>query len=144
MLALLGEEENYRAALLGRSYDDISALSELTAYLLQCNYANQIEGVNFRTFYLMCVQQLYFVLNSNYKTFVQTSLRSHKILTIQHGNPCHLLILSNPCTVHKKYQAGREQINLCVFFYACLLRLMWICTGNRLMGNIHIHLKIYF
>ena len=52
MLTFLREEENYRAALLVRSFDDISALYELTAYLVQCNYGNQIKGVILRTLYL--------------------------------------------------------------------------------------------
>ena len=41
-----------------------------------------------------------------YTTF-SVQQHSHKILTIQQGEPCYLSSWSNPCTFHKKYQVGR-------------------------------------
>ncbi len=37
-------------------------------------------------------------------------IHSHKILTIEQGEPCYLSIWSNPCRLHKECQAGRASV----------------------------------
>ncbi len=40
------------------------------------------------------------------------SAHSHKILSIQQGQPRYLSILSNPCSDQEESQAGRENMHL--------------------------------
>ena len=42
--------------------------------------------------------------------FQHSQKHSYKILTIQQGEACYLTILSNPCTLYKKYYAGRSSV----------------------------------
>ncbi len=47
--------------------------------------------------------------------FVWSMLHSHKIKMMQQCKPCYLSILSNPCSVQRKCQAGsRSSVGSCV------------------------------